>query len=329
MKNRVLSSINQLESLVANVSLSIRPEKSCLITLLFHGLFKDRHEIEKGHVLPGQQVTISDFERTIAFFKSSGYQFVTPSEVAGGLDANGRYLLLTFDDGYFNNHLALPIMEEYEVPAVFYISPYYISEHISFWWDVVYREAKSRSLSIGAIDAKIEKLKLKHYNELENVLIDEFGGECFRPWSDIDRPFRESELKDFSKHPLVTIGNHTYHHSVMTEYTCEENEREIRMAQDWFECSLGLTPDSFSFPNGNVPDEYGSMLEKYSFSTGIGLESSKNKLNSLNLLCLNRSIVWGDQRIRNQGVRMRAGFHFIERLLSWKHRLQKASKGHE
>lgn len=115
----------------------------------------------------------------------------------------------------------------------------------------------------------------------------------------------------------------------MTEYTCEENEREIRMAQDWFECSLGLTPDSFSFPNGNVPDEYGSMLEKYSFSTGIGLESSKNKLNSLNLLCLNRSIVWGDQRIRNQGVRMRAGFHFIERLLSWKHRLQKASKGHE
>ena len=47
---------------------------------------------------------------------------------------------ITFDDGYYNNTLALPILEEFDVPAAFFICSDNVQQNRCFWWDVLYRE---------------------------------------------------------------------------------------------------------------------------------------------------------------------------------------------
>ena len=41
--------------------------------------------------------------------------------------------MLTFDDGYYNNHLALPVLEEFDVPALFFISTNHVKQQKCFW----------------------------------------------------------------------------------------------------------------------------------------------------------------------------------------------------
>ncbi|MEJ7665168.1 MAG: polysaccharide deacetylase family protein [Hymenobacter sp.] len=64
---------------------------------------------------------------------------MSPADVLRGLDPAGKYALITFDDGYFNNHLALPVLRRYGVPATFFISSHHVLSGQAFWWDVVYR----------------------------------------------------------------------------------------------------------------------------------------------------------------------------------------------
>lgn len=48
----------------------------------------------------------------------------------------GREVLITFDDGYADNHeLAAPILAEYGLPAIFFLTAGYIGTGKSFWWD--------------------------------------------------------------------------------------------------------------------------------------------------------------------------------------------------
>lgn len=49
---------------------------------------------------------------------------------------NGRYLVLTFDDGYEDFYYnAFPILKEYNFPSMLYIVPGYIETEKVFWWD--------------------------------------------------------------------------------------------------------------------------------------------------------------------------------------------------
>lgn len=49
---------------------------------------------------------------------------------------NGRYLVLTFDDGYEDYYYnAFPVLKEYNFPSIIYIVPGYIETEKVFWWD--------------------------------------------------------------------------------------------------------------------------------------------------------------------------------------------------
>ena len=53
---------------------------------------------------------------------------------AGTLSRNA--VAVTFDDGYADNlHAAIPILEQHEVPATFFLSPGLLDGRSSFWWD--------------------------------------------------------------------------------------------------------------------------------------------------------------------------------------------------
>src|SRR6185503_14729774 len=84
--------------------------------------------------------SVSHLRQLIEYYLDSGYRFIGPPDLLRGLDAGGKYAMLTFDDGYYNNVHALPILQEYRVPAVFFISTNHVRQNKCFWWDVLHRE---------------------------------------------------------------------------------------------------------------------------------------------------------------------------------------------
>src|SRR5439155_15926022 len=111
-------------------------ERAGLLVFLFHSLFRDEREIALNHVDPLDRTTVGQFLEFVAYYRNQGYQFIGPDDLLNGLKPDGTYALITFDDGYYNNTLALPVLQRYQVPAVFFISTDHVRENKCFWWDV-------------------------------------------------------------------------------------------------------------------------------------------------------------------------------------------------
>jgi peptidoglycan/xylan/chitin deacetylase (PgdA/CDA1 family) len=55
-------------------------------------------------------------------------------------DVPERAVVVTFDDGYFDNLLhAKPLLERYEIPATVFITTGFIGSELEFWWDALER----------------------------------------------------------------------------------------------------------------------------------------------------------------------------------------------
>ena len=175
----MVATIQQLvraaDAAIARVYLSFCRERDALISFLFHSLFRDEREMALNLVDPLERTTVASFRQLIEYYLRNGYRFIGPADLLGGLGAGGKYALLTFDDGYYNNTLALPVLEELGVPAVFFISTDHVRENKCFWWDVLYRERAARGVPARRIYREAVSLKSLRTEEIEARLVDWFG----------------------------------------------------------------------------------------------------------------------------------------------------------
>jgi peptidoglycan/xylan/chitin deacetylase (PgdA/CDA1 family) len=82
--------------------------------------------------------TVADFRAYCSFFKRH-FEVIGLSELLDRCDQKrdiGGTLVITFDDGYLDNYVsAVPILEEFGLPACFYVSTAFPdSQHVP-WWD--------------------------------------------------------------------------------------------------------------------------------------------------------------------------------------------------
>ena len=185
----------------------INRDRPALLTFLFHSIFRDNREIALNHIDPQQGITVDIYRLFLEYFLEAGYRFVSPDDLQQGLAPDECCILATFDDGYFNNRLVLPLLQEYKCPALFYITTHNILHNECFWWDVVYRELSRQGLSRKTVSVEQKEYKKLSHPEIIQRLRDEFGKNVLRPCSDIDRPFTPAELQDFSAEKYVFIGN--------------------------------------------------------------------------------------------------------------------------
>lgn len=224
----ISASFKVIDQIVSQFFLKLFSEKPALMTFIFHGLFRDEKEIGLNTVDPQQGVTIDHFRQFVEYFLNHDYLFVSPEDILGGLNNNSKYVLITFDDGYYNNIQSLTVLNKYKIPAVFFISANNVKFNKCFWWDVLYRERIRLGVLSKDIVREREWLTSKTNKEIEKYLMNLFGENAFEPRSDIDRPFTPSELKNFSKEEYVFLGNHTCDHAVLTNYSpCGINSQII------------------------------------------------------------------------------------------------------
>ena len=83
-------------------------------------------------------VSAAYFEEQLQVLKSTGRVISLPELVAGIHQKNMKpnSIALTFDDGYLDNFLtAKPLLEQYQLPATFFITSVNLGQQREFWWD--------------------------------------------------------------------------------------------------------------------------------------------------------------------------------------------------
>jgi peptidoglycan/xylan/chitin deacetylase (PgdA/CDA1 family) len=188
-------------------------------------------------------------------------------------------VVITFDDGYADNYLnALPILEESEVHATFFISTGYVNSNVEFWWD----ELERIILLQGNLPTSFEletdfTRRIWHigttleqqffYHEMHRIMrsVDyqtrEKYLEQLRSWAKTDNAAREShrplslaELQSFAQSKYVTIGAHTITHTPLVNQSIDRQYYEIynskRQLEKWLDKEVTL----FSYPFGSKKD---------------------------------------------------------------------------
>ena len=308
--------------LADNLALAIAPcaqvEGDALVCVLFHSLCRNRSQLSE--LDPYQNVAVEDFRAFVGTMLESGYTAVGASAVEAGLSPGGKYLAITFDDGYFNNTLALDVLEQFHVPATFFVSANQVLQKKAFWWDAFSRALTEAGASVRERNTALRRLKTLTPEQIDGELQTRFGQSALRPRSDLDRPFTPSELKDFSRNKWVHIGNHTCDHAILTNCGIHEVERQIRGCQQALQDLVGYAPTSIAYPNGNFSDSVVDVSLSAGLRVGFTVLPHRNKLplTQRSRMLLGRFQLEGGKGTGEQCRKFSAGFvpsHIMKTLI--------------
>jgi peptidoglycan/xylan/chitin deacetylase (PgdA/CDA1 family) len=264
------SAISSLKSLFA--------AKGGLLVFIFHQLYKSKAECSSKLLSPCQPILVEHFRTFIEYYLEKGHKFISPADILTGLKANRKYVLITFDDGYFNNINTLPLLNEYKVPAVFFVTVNNVKWNEAFWVDALYRERTRRGTSEDSILAEKQSMYAMTADEIRSYLLKDFGGGALASLGDADRPFSEEELKSFSKEGFVTIGNHCMDHTALTNYSADGVRRQVGEAQDELLRITGEKPVMISYPFGRSSDEVVQISKACELRLGVTVRKGVNRL---------------------------------------------------
>lgn len=282
--------IEKIGSVINPLLLNFKNENNQLLVFYFHGLFGSEKQKDLNHIDPQTNMTVTQFADFIDYFLIHKYKFIKPEDLLTDLKNDQPYIMITFDDGYFNNMLAYEVLNRYKIPACIFIATRNIMENMSFWWDIIYKYRTKQGNSLEAIRKEQRTLKSYKYSYINDYIVQNFGTEALKPWSDIDRPFTANELKTIAENPYISIGNHTHNHSILTNYSREEIREELSISNNILLDLTGKLPIATAFPNGNYNEVVLDVTGEVGFRYAFTIEPNRNllPLGHNNLICLSR-----------------------------------------
>lgn len=266
-----------------------------LAVALFHVVHRTREEARADVLAPNQEVTVDDLRRFLEAMLRAGYTPADTGQLRQAPCNGGKQLLLTFDDGYYNNIRALPVLEEFRAPATFFISTSHVLQGKAYWWDVVSRRLRRAGKSAAEIDAALSRLKALPVHTLEERLRRELGAGALLPLGEADRPFGAAELRDFARSRWVALANHTADHTILTRCSQAQAEEAIRRGKQQLETMTGIVADAIAYPNG----EFSPAVVRAARATGhewgftCAAKANPLPLDARTRLTLGRHLIWG------------------------------------
>lgn len=215
--------------------------------VMYHGILDDPSRQGQYVITPAQ------FEEDLKELQKRGYVTVTMADVLDFVD-NGtplpdKPIMLTFDDGYYNNYLfADPLLERYGMKAV--LSPV-------CKWTEVYSDTPGQSdhaIYSHVTWQEIREMIESGRWEIQNHSYDMHYCEAGK---------RKGTLR-------------------RTSETAQDYEKALRMdlstAQRQFTALAGVTPTTFTYPYGAMCDEALPIIKDLGFRATLTCESRVNRI---------------------------------------------------
>lgn len=184
-----------------------------------------------------------------------------------------KTLVLTFDDGYKDNLInALPILEEYNIPATIYIATGLIDRTAELWWfeqEFIVRNCSSfkfqwedwnckwnlvspeeKYIAIQSLNDMFKSFSLEKQQSFMEVLRLQYD----QTYSYDEEMLTWDQVRLLDQHPLITIGAHTVNHPVLTNLEPEALLSELKVSKQRLEEELGHPILHFAYPFGGRPE---------------------------------------------------------------------------
>jgi len=183
-------------------------------------------------------------------------------------------IALTFDDGYLDNlDVVLPILEEFSAPATFFLTTASLDRPRRYWWDVLEvavldnpRLGPTLTLVVDgqphAFPVHDDAARRATHDTLypmlkargpasRDALVDQLAAlvsdDRFDPMA---RPLLREEIGRIARHPLIEIGAHTVHHSLLPTVPPDDVMREVVDSRSALEHVVGKPVRYFAYPHG-------------------------------------------------------------------------------
>ncbi|HKE49581.1 MAG TPA: polysaccharide deacetylase family protein [Rhodanobacteraceae bacterium] len=184
----------------------------------------------------------------------------------------GRFAMITFDDGYRDNHdVAFPILRAENASATFFVATGYIDAPRVPWWDEVswmlHRSPRSqldlRPFVADPVDISPPKREhtlrslLRVYKALPQERTDDYlaaiadaTGSGRHPPQGAESFWMNWDMLRAMSGAGMTIGGHTVNHPVLARMDKISQQQEIKICVDRLKTELGRPVRSFSYPVG-------------------------------------------------------------------------------
>ena len=222
--------------------------------IIYHSILKDPSRSNKYTVTP------SVLEEDLKYIKDNGYTTVTISDlisyVYDDTPLPEKPIVLTFDDGHYNNYGYLfPLLEKYDMKAVISIVGSYTDK---------FTETDEANLNYSY-------LRWKDIKELMDTGRIEFQNHTYSLHSNTGKRNGTKKIK----------GETDEHYKNVLE-------EDILKLQQEFEENTNYTPQCFTYPFGGISNASLNIIKQLGFKASLSCEQGINKLtknpNSLYLL---------------------------------------------
>ena len=262
--------------------------------LMFH-----RVTAEIPERVPGQsrlEVTPLYFEEIINFLKDDGYHFVSLdriSEILKKRKSPGKFVSITFDDGYLDNYLyAYPILKKYQIPFTIYVASSFPDHKAVLWWymldDLILNQNRLEfDFSTNKLNFECSTMEEKKRVSLHLRRLIKFADQpsyhyilknIFEPYGvDLYEKSRQlalswEQIRELSLDPLVTIGSHSVNHYILKSLSEDEARSEILESTRKIEAAIQKPVKHFAYPYGDK-NEAGwrefEIVKELGFNTAV------------------------------------------------------------
>lgn len=237
--------------------------------LMFHRVVSDIGSNRINN--DGIEVTTNYLDFLISFYLKHGFTPISINELKDVLNIsdNKRYVIFTFDDGYFDNYEnALPIFTKHNVPFTIYITIDFIKRKQFAWWYFIEDLIRNNN-EITYLDNGLEKsinieneanknaffIQLRHIIQKDSRTLDALITR-YNPDLNIyyNLFLNTDQLSLIAKHPLVTIGSHSVTHPSLAKTSDQTSVEEITNSKIELEKMIQQKVEHFSYPFGTTND---------------------------------------------------------------------------
>lgn len=256
----------------------------------------------------GIATSLDTFSRQTEYIYKT-YGFAAPDEFENTKD--DKRVVLTFDDGFEDNYTnALPILQAYGIPALFFIATETIYTQRETWCNELiriilegneypdyFRFEENCEIRLFPTETVEQRIDLYHY--FRNIMLGlsaekrEDIFDLLKTWANTNRyPARTThrmmsreQISDLSIKENVYIGCHTVTHPSLGLLTKEQQYYEILQSKKTLEEIIGKRVDQFAYPFGGIND-YSittiNILESLNFKRAYSTTfKKKNRLDSV------------------------------------------------
>ena len=290
-----------------------------LTILLYHGV---TNILSRGvENYSGKHIDVNSFIKQIKVLKIK-YNIISMREVLDLYKSkkkfNKKLVAVTFDDGFSNNEkIAAPILDDFKIPATFYVCTGVINTKKMFWVDEIEDCINSTSLKYFLLDfvtfekkffIKTKKQKInaietiKSYCKKSSLKLKNKIIENLKEATNIQSSVENSEnynklswkqLLNISQNNLFTLGAHSNFHDILSKQPKKKMEQDIKSSIKILSQKTKRDIIHYSYPEGQF-EHFNNNVIKALKNNGIECCPSAiygQNTKKTDLFCLKRIMV--------------------------------------